>query len=254
MRLTPTSIIIAGVLLAAAAFSANAWAASSSAPCEQITAACQRAGFTSGGSNTGTGLRVHCVDPIMQGTAQPSEAKRPLPQVDPQLVASCKANNPRFGQAAQPTPTADVARAKRTAVGDSTTVAGSAPVTQSTPKAASDSDSQVLAAIKALSDQVKAQSKQIDDLQKKLDADDRQINGRLMVICITSLSAFGAAGDAAWGASAATSKSPILWGLPGGTGAFSQANMLATCTRSDAWKNSKDTYFNSDARLFTPFN
>ena len=34
----------------------------------------------------------------MQGTAQPPQAHIPLPKVDPQLVADCKARNPRFGE------------------------------------------------------------------------------------------------------------------------------------------------------------
>jgi hypothetical protein len=36
--------------------------------------------------------------PIMQGTPQPRRAGKPLPQIDPQLVADCKAQNPNFGQ------------------------------------------------------------------------------------------------------------------------------------------------------------
>ena len=71
-------------------------------PCGQITAACQRAGFVQGGAKKGNGLQVHCIDPIMQGTAQPQKATKPLPQVDPQLVASCKLENPRFGQRQAP--------------------------------------------------------------------------------------------------------------------------------------------------------
>jgi N-acetylglucosamine-6-sulfatase len=67
-------------------------------PCGQITAACQRAGFVLGGARDGKGLEVHCIEPIMQGTAQPRKATTPLPLVDPQLVASCKLENPRFGQ------------------------------------------------------------------------------------------------------------------------------------------------------------
>jgi N-acetylglucosamine-6-sulfatase len=66
--------------------------------CEQIRAACQSAGFTAGGVRTGTGLQAHCIVPIMQGTDQPRLARKPLPKIDPQLVADCKAENPRFGQ------------------------------------------------------------------------------------------------------------------------------------------------------------
>ncbi len=77
-------------------------AASVQGPCGQITAACQRAGFVQGGAKKGNGLQVHCIDPIMQGAAQPQKATKPLPQVDPQLVASCKLENPRFGQRQAP--------------------------------------------------------------------------------------------------------------------------------------------------------
>jgi lysophospholipase L1-like esterase len=71
-------------------------------PCGQITAACQQAGFARGGAEAGTGLQVDCIAPIMQGAAQPRRASKPLPQVDPQLVAACKAGNPNFGQGNEP--------------------------------------------------------------------------------------------------------------------------------------------------------
>jgi hypothetical protein len=71
-------------------------------PCAQITAACQGAGFTLGASREGIGLQVDCIAPIMQGTSQPRRARQPLPEVDPQLVADCKASNPRFGQGPGP--------------------------------------------------------------------------------------------------------------------------------------------------------
>jgi N-acetylglucosamine-6-sulfatase len=67
-------------------------------PCGQIAAACRDAGFAAGGRRQGAGLMGDCVAPIMQGTAQPKRASKPLPQVDPQLVADCKAANPRFGE------------------------------------------------------------------------------------------------------------------------------------------------------------
>jgi hypothetical protein len=68
-------------------------------PCKQVTEACTNAGFVEGGGSSGNGLQIHCVNPIMQGTAQPATATRPLPQIDPNLVAACKAQNPNFGQA-----------------------------------------------------------------------------------------------------------------------------------------------------------
>ncbi len=66
--------------------------------CAQIRAACQQAGFTPGSARGGNGLQVDCVVPIMQGTNQRRKASKPLPQVDPQLVAACKESNPSFGQ------------------------------------------------------------------------------------------------------------------------------------------------------------
>jgi len=71
-------------------------------PCGQITAACQAAGFTFGAQGQGTGLQADCIVPIMQGTSQPRRAREPLPEVDPKLVAQCKASNPRFGQGIGP--------------------------------------------------------------------------------------------------------------------------------------------------------
>jgi N-acetylglucosamine-6-sulfatase len=66
--------------------------------CGQITAACQKAGFTPGTGRQGTGLMADCVMPIMQGREPPPLATKPLPQIDPKLVADCKTSNPRFGQ------------------------------------------------------------------------------------------------------------------------------------------------------------
>jgi N-acetylglucosamine-6-sulfatase len=73
-------------------------ASAAQGPCEQIRAACQGAGFVQGGARGGAGLQVDCIDPIMQGAAQASKGSRPLPQVDPNIVAACKAGNPSFGQ------------------------------------------------------------------------------------------------------------------------------------------------------------
>jgi arylsulfatase A-like enzyme len=69
-----------------------------SGPCGQIVAACQQAGFSRGAARTGEGLQVDCVAPIMQGKPQPPRAAKPLPQIDPRLVAACKSRNPAFGQ------------------------------------------------------------------------------------------------------------------------------------------------------------
>jgi hypothetical protein len=77
-----------------------AQAAGGLGPCAQITAACKSAGFTPGGASTGTGLQVDCIAPIMQGKAQPPQTHIPLPNIDSQLVADCKARDPRFGEPA----------------------------------------------------------------------------------------------------------------------------------------------------------
>jgi hypothetical protein len=95
-------------------------------PCEQITAACKDAGFTLGGASTGTGLELDCVIPIIQVVRQPSAATRPLPHVDPQVVAACRANHPTFGQLKGPTPTADVKSAPRSSAKGFATGASSA--------------------------------------------------------------------------------------------------------------------------------
>jgi hypothetical protein len=75
-------------------------------PCEQVTAACTNAGFVGGGASTGTGLQKDCVFPIMQGIAQPATATRPLPRIDPAVVAACKVRRPDFGQGKGPPPAA----------------------------------------------------------------------------------------------------------------------------------------------------
>src|SRR5262249_311432 len=67
-------------------------------PCEHIRAACESAGFVPGNAKDGNGLWVDCIHPIMAGRAQRSKATRPLPYIDPHLVAVCRASNPRFGQ------------------------------------------------------------------------------------------------------------------------------------------------------------
>jgi N-acetylglucosamine-6-sulfatase len=59
--------------------------------CAQIRAACESAGFVKGGIKEGNGLQVDCIDPITQGSRQPRKASKPLPQVDPKIVAACKA-------------------------------------------------------------------------------------------------------------------------------------------------------------------
>jgi hypothetical protein len=66
--------------------------------CAAIRAACEQAGFVQGGARTGDGLFVDCIAPIIRQTPQPPRASRPLPKIDLQLVADCKAQNPNLGQ------------------------------------------------------------------------------------------------------------------------------------------------------------
>jgi hypothetical protein len=65
--------------------------------CDQITAACEQAGFVYGNFKSGIGVEVDCIQPIMEGASQPPQATRPLPQIDPQVVTACKASDPSFG-------------------------------------------------------------------------------------------------------------------------------------------------------------
>ncbi len=90
---------LAGAMLLGSTFAAISHASAADGPCEQIAAACQRAGFAQGDARSGNGLIVDCVAPIMQGGPQPPRASKTLPPIDPHLVAACKAKDPRFGQA-----------------------------------------------------------------------------------------------------------------------------------------------------------
>jgi N-acetylglucosamine-6-sulfatase len=94
--------ILAGMLVVALAATSAAQPARNRGPCGQITAACQGAGFAPGAGREGLGLQADCIMPIMQGRPQPPRATKPLPPVDPKLVADCKASNPRFGQGRVP--------------------------------------------------------------------------------------------------------------------------------------------------------
>ena len=82
-------------------------AATAQGPCEEITAACQGAAFAQGAAKTGNGLQLDCIVPIMQGAAPVPKGSKTLPQVDPQLVAACKARNPTFGQRRASSSTSD---------------------------------------------------------------------------------------------------------------------------------------------------
>jgi hypothetical protein len=93
-------ISIAAACQIAAAFAGVAFAEAQPAnPCRQITAACRQAGFMPGAAKAGEGLQLDCIRPIMMDTAQRPRSVRPLPPIDPQIIAACKAANPSFGMA-----------------------------------------------------------------------------------------------------------------------------------------------------------
>lgn len=66
-------------------------------PCQKVVEACKSAGFIKGDWKKGDGLWRDCVNPIMQGQSNVPGATKPLPQVDPNLVAACKAKHPKLG-------------------------------------------------------------------------------------------------------------------------------------------------------------
>jgi hypothetical protein len=90
-----------GLMMAVASGQAEA---QGMAPCAQIRAACEQVGFVQGGAREGTGLYFDCMRPIMLGMPQPPRASMPLPPVDPQLVAACRARNPNFAGPPGPGP------------------------------------------------------------------------------------------------------------------------------------------------------
>ena len=106
MRKTAIRIgMFCGIIMLAGAPAPGA--AQPAGPCGQIVTACQQAGFVQGGARTGDGIQVDCVRPIMQGSGQPRRASKPLPDIDPQLIAACKARNPNFGVGQRNGPPAD---------------------------------------------------------------------------------------------------------------------------------------------------
>jgi hypothetical protein len=96
--------VICQIMMALAG--ATAAHAQAEGPCRQIAAACREAGFIQGGARNGEGIQVDCIRPIMLGIAPPRNAIKPLPQIDPQIVAGCKARNPDFGQLGRQAPPA----------------------------------------------------------------------------------------------------------------------------------------------------
>jgi hypothetical protein len=69
------------------------WSTASQAatpPCAQVRSACEAAGFVPGGAPSGRGLKDDCMDPLLEGTPQPRNATKALPQVDSQWIAECR--------------------------------------------------------------------------------------------------------------------------------------------------------------------
>src|SRR5262245_17138325 len=95
-------MLVGTIGLLAVGMSASVATARDQGACGQIRATCMAAGFAPGAAREGIGLQVHCMMPIMQARAQPPTARRPLPKVDPQLVADCRAGNLRFGPPMMP--------------------------------------------------------------------------------------------------------------------------------------------------------
>jgi hypothetical protein len=109
MRRSQISFALAGSLIIGAGNS-GVQAAPRQRPCAEIRAACEQAGFVQGGSQIGDGLFVDCIVPILNGRPQSRRATKSLPEIDLQLVADCKAQNPNFGQRrASPAPAGDSA-------------------------------------------------------------------------------------------------------------------------------------------------
>ena len=90
-------VIIATVAFSTVAFAGPAQEGRGHGPCQQIREACLNAGFVKGDAKEGYGLWRDCINPIMQGITIVPGATKPLPSVDPGIVAACKAKHPKFG-------------------------------------------------------------------------------------------------------------------------------------------------------------
>ena len=87
-----------GILVVASITCGSVQAAPRQPACIEIMASCEQAGFVRGDAKAGNGLFIDCVIPIVRGAPQRPRASKPLPQIDPKLVADCKIQNPNFGQ------------------------------------------------------------------------------------------------------------------------------------------------------------
>jgi hypothetical protein len=68
-------------------------------PCALISKACKDAGFVKNAGKGGNDISNDCVVPLIEGKPQPSDAAKPLPQVNPQIITACKQMNPYYGHA-----------------------------------------------------------------------------------------------------------------------------------------------------------
>ncbi len=118
MRHRLCEIAIALLVLTFVVPAAAAGPAALDPSCEQIRKACEQAGFVSGGTRTGKGIRPDCIGPIMNGTSAVNPTM-PLPSVGVDIVAQCRAADPEFALIREQ-PTADGATANPSTTGDST--------------------------------------------------------------------------------------------------------------------------------------
>lgn len=97
MRSLAIGPIIVGLLVTGLSVPSRAQPGPKGSPCAEIRETCLRAGFVPNGARSGIGVAFDCIQPIMMGTPQPPRAAQPLPPINPQLVAACRASNPNFG-------------------------------------------------------------------------------------------------------------------------------------------------------------
>jgi len=90
--------VLVVALVAPLAVQAQTASTTATDPCEKIKQACEGAGFVKGQAKEGSGLWKDCIDPILQGKAQPQNARLKLPAVDPNVVSACKTKHPNWGQ------------------------------------------------------------------------------------------------------------------------------------------------------------
>src|SRR5215472_383974 len=98
MRAIAILVTVVGLLVAGLSVPLRAQPGPMGGPCAEIRAACLGAGFVPNGARSGIGIALDCVQPIMTGTPQRPRAARPLPQIDPRIVAACTSSNPTFGR------------------------------------------------------------------------------------------------------------------------------------------------------------